>query len=93
MIAFSNAETVQRTRERRNTLSSIMDLPNASMSPLLQAAIEVTEEAIYNSLCMAVTVTGYNGRTVEALPLDRVSAWVHATVTSSPESEVLSPKS
>ena len=86
VIAFSTAETVRRTHERRNALSSIMDLPNASMSPLFQAAIEVTEEAIYNSLCMAVTVTGYNGRTVEALPLDQVSALIHATAKSSPES-------
>jgi D-aminopeptidase len=33
--------------------------------------VEATEEAIYNSLFAATTVTG-QGRTVEALPLDRV---------------------
>jgi D-aminopeptidase len=42
------------------------------MSPLFQAAIECTEEAIYNSLTMATTMTG-NGVTVEALPLDDFS--------------------
>jgi D-aminopeptidase len=47
------------------------DLGNDAMSPLFQAAIEATEEAIYNSMFMAQTVTS-NGRTVEALPLDRV---------------------
>jgi L-aminopeptidase/D-esterase-like protein len=40
---------------------------------LFLAAIEATEEAIYNSLFTAVTTTGYRGRTVEALPLDLLS--------------------
>ncbi len=40
------------------------------MSPLFLAAIEATEEAIYNSLFRATTVTG-RGRTVEALPIER----------------------
>ena len=40
------------------------------MSPLFEAVIEATEEAVYNSLFMATTTTG-QGRTVEALPLDR----------------------
>jgi len=44
---------------------------NRAMSPLFQAAIEATEEAIYNSLFRAITTTGARG-TVEALPLDRV---------------------
>ena len=42
------------------------------MSPLFQAAIEATEEAIYNSLFMAETVDGFGGRRGEALPLERV---------------------
>jgi D-aminopeptidase len=45
-------------------------LPNDAMSPLFMAAVEATEEAVYNSLFRAVTTTG-NGHTVEALPLDR----------------------
>lgn len=44
---------------------------NDDMSPLFQAVIEATEEAVYNSLFRAVTTTG-NGRTVEALPVNRV---------------------
>jgi D-aminopeptidase len=43
------------------------------MSPLFQAVIEATEEAIYNSLFMATAVTR-NGRTVQAIPLDSVRA-------------------
>jgi len=44
---------------------------NEGMSPLFLAAIEAAEEAIYNSMLRAETVTG-NGRTVEALPLGLV---------------------
>ncbi len=43
-------------------------VPNRAMDPLFGAAIEATEEAVYNSLFRARTVTG-RGRTVEALPL------------------------
>jgi D-aminopeptidase len=39
------------------------------MSPLFEAAIEATEEAIYNSLCMAETMTGFRDVTVHALPI------------------------
>jgi len=46
------------------------ELANDEMSPLFQAVIEATEEAIYNSLLRATTVTG-NGRTAEALPIDK----------------------
>jgi D-aminopeptidase len=46
-------------------------LPNDAMSPLFQAALEATEEAVYNALFMATTTTG-RGTTVEALPLDQV---------------------
>ncbi|HEY7686700.1 MAG TPA: P1 family peptidase [Gemmatimonadales bacterium] len=42
---------------------------NDAMSPLFEAVIEATEEAIYNSMLRAETVRGYRG-TVSALPLD-----------------------
>jgi D-aminopeptidase len=43
-------------------------LTNESMSPLFEAVIEATEEAIYNSMFRAHDVTG-NGHTIKALPL------------------------
>ncbi len=43
---------------------------NDGMSPLFLAAIEATEEAVYNSLFRATTTTG-RGHTVEALPIDK----------------------
>ena len=45
-------------------------LSNDEVSGLFLAVIEATEEAIYNSLLRAVSVTG-NGHTVEALPIER----------------------
>ena len=74
VIAFSSAEDVRRTPERRKEVSTLAELPNALVSPLFQATIEATEEAILNSLFMATTMTGYRDIKVEALPLDRVSA-------------------
>ncbi|HEV3410130.1 MAG TPA: P1 family peptidase [Chthoniobacterales bacterium] len=44
-------------------------LSNDEMSPLFLAVIEATEEAIYNSLFKAETMSG-SGKTIEALPLE-----------------------
>jgi D-aminopeptidase len=68
-IAFSTAATVLRTPERRERAHALETLPNDLMSPLFQAAVEATEEAILNSMFRAVTTVGVGGRTVEALPL------------------------
>ena len=72
-IAFSTAEAVRRTPARRAGLATVTELPNPLVSPLFEAVIEATEEAIYNALCMATTLTGYRGATVEALPLEPVA--------------------
>ena len=72
-IAFSTAEDVRvrtQSQSERNVPRITKTLPNDAMSPLFLAVIESTEEAIYNSLFKATTVTG-KGHTVEALPLDR----------------------
>jgi D-aminopeptidase len=49
--------------------SSLPQITNDGMSPLFEAAIEATEEAIYNSLFMATTVKGRRS-TAFALPID-----------------------
>ena len=77
VIAFSTAESVRRTPARRRAVAAIEDLPNARFSPLSQAVIEATEEAILNSLFVATTTEGYDTfndapSRVEALPLDKV---------------------
>lgn len=68
-IAFS---THPRAREYDGSdAQDTAYLPNAAMSDLFLAALDATEEAIYNSLFMATTVTG-NGTTRHAIPLDEV---------------------
>jgi D-aminopeptidase len=71
-IAFSTAPElrIRTAANDRNLKSNVALLSNEAMSPLFLAAIEATEEAIYNSLFRATTTTG-RGHTVEALPLDR----------------------
>ena len=46
-------------------------LPAEATSPLFEAALEATEEAVYNSLFQATTVTSRFG-TADAIPIDRV---------------------
>jgi D-aminopeptidase len=66
-IAFSTANRINAN----DRLRSVQVLGNDAMSPLFQSVIEATEEAIINSLLKATTVTG-NGRTIEAIPIDKV---------------------
>lgn len=70
-LAFSTAQAVRRTADRRKDVASVQDLPNDSISPLFQATIEATEEAVLNALFKADTVEGHRG-TADALPLDKV---------------------
>lgn len=69
VIAFSTAK--QNRIRASETLRSTQTLGNDAMSPLFQAVVEATEEAIYNSLLRATTVTGRNGNAVEALPIEK----------------------
>jgi len=68
-IAFSTKNLVNSSEPLRN----VQVLGNDAMSPLFQAVIETTEEAIVNSLLKATTVTGKDKHTVEALPIDKVT--------------------
>jgi D-aminopeptidase len=69
VVAFSTHPSVRRRWDARRLSSE--QLANEEMSALFQAVVEGTEEAIYNSLFRATTVTS-NGRTVEALPIEPV---------------------
>ncbi|MEP6730442.1 MAG: P1 family peptidase [bacterium] len=78
VIAFSTARGVRRvpsnvarSADSTSRLLATTELPNDDMSALFQAVVETTEEAIYNSLFMATSVTA-RGRTIDAIPLDRV---------------------
>jgi len=69
-IAFSTAPQVRIHATNKALTSTVEVLTNDAMSPLFQAAIEATEEAVYNSMFKATTTTG-NGHTVEALPIEK----------------------
>ncbi|MEO7218962.1 MAG: P1 family peptidase [Gemmatimonadaceae bacterium] len=79
VIAFSTAEQVRRRidvstagqENRTPVLLKTSEVTNDDMSPLFEAVIESTEEAIYNSMFMATPVTE-RGQTVEPLPLDKL---------------------
>jgi D-aminopeptidase len=57
---FAIAFSTNRTRSLLTT---------DGVSPLFEAALDATEEAVYNSLLKAVDTTG-NGQTIRAIPID-----------------------
>jgi D-aminopeptidase len=71
-LAFSTAPQMRIRSEDKSFPRCIEVLPNDAMSPLFLAVIEATEEAVYNSLFKATTITG-RGHTVEALPIEKTT--------------------
>ncbi len=69
-IAFTTS-TEMRSRFNETQAVPRRILPTDAVSPLFQAALEATEEAVYNALFKATTTTG-SGRTLEAIPIDSV---------------------
>jgi D-aminopeptidase len=72
VIAFSTRNFVPY--ESKQPTLSTEELTNDAMSPLFLAAVEAVEEAVYNSLLKATTVTGHQGHVGEAIPVDKVRA-------------------
>lgn len=70
-LAFSTADVVAGTAGSPFQVSM---LPNEELSPLFEAVVEATEEAIINSLVAADTMIGINGNRAPALPLDRLAS-------------------
>ena len=73
ILAFSTHESVRRRQIDEQPSSPSNGLANSEMSPLFQAAVEATEEAILNALFKATTVKGHRG-TIEAIDIDSVRA-------------------
>jgi D-aminopeptidase len=69
VLAFSTNAAVRRAFDAKRLATQ--EIANEETSALFAAVVEATEEAIYNSMFKATTVTS-GGRTLEALPLDRV---------------------
>ena len=70
-IAFSTHPSLRITTTTGPQPRTI--LPTDAVSSLFEAALEATEEAVYNSLLRATDTTA-NGRTVRALPIDELRA-------------------
>jgi len=69
-IAFSTSPEM-RSRFNEVAARTHTILPTEATSPLFEAALEATEEAVYNALFQATTVRSAIG-TAEAIPVDRV---------------------
>ena len=70
VIAFSTASEVRRGG---GEVLAVEEVANNRMSSLFLATVEATEEAVYNSLFKATTVSGM-GNTADALPIDETLA-------------------
>ncbi|MCA9716096.1 MAG: P1 family peptidase [Myxococcales bacterium] len=76
IVGFSTANAVPR--RAKGMVYRVKALLDVRMNALYEAAIEATEEAIINSLCMAETTTGHSDHVAPALPLERVRELVRA---------------
>lgn len=68
-IAFSTANTRANAEPGPNT---VLTVSNERISPLFEATVEATEEAIVNAMVGAKTMTGIDGHTVYALPHEKL---------------------
>ncbi len=74
VLAFSTAEGVRSDYQSGTSREQTELLRDDQLSPLFQAVRDATEEAVVNSVLQAETMTGYQGRTVEALDPGQVVA-------------------
>jgi len=72
VIAFSTM------RVAADSLLRYATVRDERLSPLFQATVEATEEAIYNSLLKATDTRGYQGSFVEAISVERLIAILEA---------------
>lgn len=75
IVGFSTANAIPRGKARR--IHRVHMLADWAIDPLYQAAIECSEEAVLNALCMAVPTDGVDGRQVPALPLAALTELWH----------------
>lgn len=93
VLSFSTANTVPR---RPIGLTYQLEvLADAHINPIYEAAVDATEEAILNAICMASPITGRDGNTARALPLDRLADWLapyHAEQLHRTPASVIPPR-
>lgn len=69
-LAFSTANSIPHYPEQPTFIMT--HLADTHINPLFQATVEATEEAILNALLQATTVTGRDGRTFEAIDIEKL---------------------
>ena len=69
VVAFS---TANRGVGEQWKVVDVAMLPSDRLTPLFAATVQATEEAVVNALVAAETMTGIDGRTVFAIPHDRL---------------------
>lgn len=72
ILAFSTAQRGVTAVERDGPVVTLQALAIDHLDALFVAAIEATEEAIWNALIAAKTMTGRDGITAHAIPHDRL---------------------
>lgn len=70
VIAFSTAYTIGH--DATKPAQMVPTIPDQELNPAFLAAVEATEEAVYNALFCAKTVRGRDGNVREALPVERI---------------------
>ena len=76
VLAFSTGNVIPHYPEERTYFMA--HLADTHVNPLFQATVEATEEAILNALLQATTVTGRDGRRVEAISIDKLRSILNA---------------
>ena len=71
-VAFSTAHAALRSEQ--SDLVPLQAFPNALLTPMFEAVVQATEEAIVNAMVAAETMTGIDGNRVYALPHDELRA-------------------
>ena len=89
ILAFSTANKIPRTTQKM--IYHMKILLDQRLNPLYEAAIEATEEAILNSLCMARDMEGANGNFAPALPLAEVREIVQRSALKPPRAAPSTP--
>ena len=70
IIAFSTANKIPRNKS--SSFQNIKSINDFWITPLYQATVEATQEAIINALTSAKTIVGRDNNTAYGIPLDQV---------------------